>query len=103
MSHPNQLLCTRPITCNRRVSLKPRMERPMSHVCDSYFAGRSWGDLAHMQAGALTWCTDVPGRRPVPRLDRTSTQPHRLGAKPRLTMNVLPMAVLGRIVGNYHS
>ncbi|HEX3565219.1 MAG TPA: IS21 family transposase [Acidimicrobiales bacterium] len=42
---------------------KPRVERPMSYVRDSYFAGREWIDLSDMQHGALTWCTEVAGGR----------------------------------------
>jgi transposase len=42
---------------------KPRVERPMSYVRDSCFAGREWIDESDMQAGALTWCTTVAGRR----------------------------------------
>ena len=51
---------------------KPRVERPMPYVRDSYFAGREWIDLPHMQAGALTWCTDVAGRRSHRSLDGAS-------------------------------
>jgi hypothetical protein len=51
---------------------KPRVERPMSYVRDSYFAGREWVDLSHMQAGALTWCTEVAGRRSHRSLDGAS-------------------------------
>ena len=48
------------------------MERPMPYVRDSYFAGREWIDLSHMQRGALTWCTDVAGRRSHRSLDGAS-------------------------------
>ena len=51
---------------------KPRVERPMSYVRDSYFRGREWIDLSHMQAGALTWCTEVAGRRSHRSLDGAS-------------------------------
>lgn len=42
---------------------KPRVERPMPYVRDSMWRGRDWRDEAHMQAGALQWCTEVAGRR----------------------------------------
>ncbi len=42
---------------------KPRVERPMPYVRDSFWRGRDWRDEAHMQVGALTWCTEVAGRR----------------------------------------
>jgi hypothetical protein len=50
----------------------PRVERPMSYVRDSYFAGRQWVDLSHMQTAALAWCTDVAGRRSHRSLDGAS-------------------------------
>ncbi len=42
---------------------KARVERPMPYVRDSMWRGRDWVDEAHMQTGALTWCTEVAGRR----------------------------------------
>lgn len=42
---------------------KPRVERPMPYVRDSFWRGRDWRDEAHMQADALRWCMDVAGRR----------------------------------------
>lgn len=42
---------------------KPRVERPMPYVRDSFWRGRDWSDEAAMQAAALTWCTVVAGRR----------------------------------------
>jgi transposase len=33
---------------------KPRVERPVSYVRDSLWAGRTWVDVAHMQTAALT-------------------------------------------------
>ena len=35
----------------------------MPYVRDSFWRGRSFDDLAHMQTAALAWCTDVAGRR----------------------------------------
>lgn len=42
---------------------KPRVERPMPYVRDSFWRGRTWTSIEEIQAGALTWCTDVAGRR----------------------------------------
>ena len=51
---------------------KPRVERPMPYVRDSCFNGREWIDESDMQAGALTWCTNVAGRRSHRSLDGAS-------------------------------
>lgn len=42
---------------------KPRVERPMSYIRDSFWRGREWGSEAGMQAAALEWCVEVAGRR----------------------------------------
>ena len=42
---------------------KPRVERPMPYVRDSFWRGRDWDDLEHMQTAALEWCTTIAGRR----------------------------------------
>src|SRR2546423_595625 len=42
---------------------KPRVERPMPYVRDSFWRGRDFTSLTEMQAAALTWCTEVAGRR----------------------------------------
>jgi transposase len=42
---------------------KPRVERPMPYVRDSWFKGREWYSEAHMQADAVRWSTEVAGRR----------------------------------------
>lgn len=42
---------------------KPRVERPMPYVRDSYWRGRTWASEADMQAGAVDWCTGVAGVR----------------------------------------
>jgi transposase len=48
---------------------KPRVERPMAYVRDSFWRGRAWTDEADMQVRALVWCTQVAGRRPHRSLD----------------------------------
>lgn len=41
---------------------KPRIERPIPNIRDSFFAGRDFSSLAQMQAEELRWCTEVYGR-----------------------------------------
>jgi transposase len=48
---------------------KPRVERPMPYVRDSFWRGRHWNDLSHMQAEALRWCVEVAGARSHRSLD----------------------------------
>ena len=48
---------------------KPRVERPMSYVRDSFWRGREWASVEEMQTGALTWCTTIAGERPHRGLD----------------------------------
>ncbi len=38
---------------------KPRIERPMSYIRDSFFAGREFTSLPQMQGEGLRWSTDV--------------------------------------------
>ena len=40
---------------------KPRIERPMPYIRDSFWAGRTFDSLPQMQTAALAWCTDVYG------------------------------------------
>jgi transposase len=42
---------------------KPRVERPMSYVRESFYRGREWQSLPEMQTAAVVWCTDVAGVR----------------------------------------
>lgn len=42
---------------------KPRVERPMPYVRDSFWRGRQYGSLTQMQAEAVRWCLEVAGRR----------------------------------------
>ncbi|EST17936.1 IS21 family transposase [Streptomyces roseochromogenus] len=42
---------------------KPRVERPMPYVRDSYWRGRTFTSLEHMQAEALLWSRNVAGQR----------------------------------------
>lgn len=47
----------------RKPKDKPRVERPMPYVRDSFWRGREWVSLAAMQDAALVWCRQVAGRR----------------------------------------
>ena len=51
---------------------KPRVERPMPYVRDSFWRGREFTSLAQMQAAALTWCMEVAGTRAHRGLDGAS-------------------------------
>jgi hypothetical protein len=42
---------------------KPRVERQMPYVRDSFWRGRVWVSEADMQAAAVVWCREVAGRR----------------------------------------
>jgi transposase len=42
---------------------KPRVERPMPYVRDSFWRGREWVSEDEMQTRALEWCTNVAGVR----------------------------------------
>lgn len=45
----------------RKPKDKPRIERPMPYIRDSFFAGREFSSLAQMQAEAVRWTTEVYG------------------------------------------
>jgi hypothetical protein len=47
----------------RKPKDKPRVERPIPYVRDSFFAGRDFASLAAMQQAAVTWSVQVAGRR----------------------------------------
>jgi len=51
---------------------KPRVERMMPYVRDSFWRGRSFASPADMQARALSWCTQVAGVRSHRNLDGAS-------------------------------
>ena len=48
---------------------KPRVERPMPYVRDSFWRGREFTSLEAMQADALRWCVQVAGQRHCRALD----------------------------------
>lgn len=45
----------------RKPKDKPRVERPMPNIRDSFFAGRHFTSLAQMQADAVRWSVEVYG------------------------------------------
>jgi transposase len=48
---------------------KPRVERMMPYVRDSFWRGRTFGSVVDMQARALEWCTTIAGSRAHRSLD----------------------------------
>jgi transposase len=48
---------------------KPRVERPMQYVRDSFWRGREFTSLEQMQAAAEIWCREVAGARTSRALD----------------------------------
>ncbi|MFC1421557.1 IS21 family transposase [Streptacidiphilus cavernicola] len=51
---------------------KPRVERPMPYVRDSFWSGRQFASLAQMQAEASAWSRETAGRRQCRPLDGAS-------------------------------
>lgn len=49
---------------------KPRVERMMPYVRDSFWRGRDFASVTDMQHRAVVWCSDVAGTRPHRSLDR---------------------------------
>jgi len=47
----------------RKPKDKPRVERPMPYVRDSFWRGREFTSEAQMQQAAIDWCTNVAGKR----------------------------------------
>jgi hypothetical protein len=47
----------------RKPKDKPRVERPIPYVRDSFFAGRDFPSLEAMQQAAVRWSLEVAGRR----------------------------------------
>ena len=54
---------------SRKPRDKPRVERPMPYIRDSFWRGRTFTSLAEMQAAALRWCDEVAGTRACRPLD----------------------------------
>jgi transposase len=47
----------------RKPKDKPRVERPMPYVRDSFWRGRQFASLEQMQQAAIAWCVEVAGAR----------------------------------------
>lgn len=47
----------------RKPKDKPKVERPMPYVRDSFWRGREFASLQHMQEQAIVWCKEVAGAR----------------------------------------
>lgn len=60
----------------RKPKDKPRVERPMTYVRDSFWKGREFDSLAQMQQAAVTWSTEVAGLRYLRALE--GAQPLRM-------------------------
>ena len=59
----------------RKPKDKPRVERQMPYIRDSWWKGREFTSLVEMQASALHWCREVAGQRKHRGLDgRTPAQ-----------------------------
>ena len=48
---------------SRKPRDKPQVERPMPYIRDSFWRGREFTSLAHMQAEGERWCREVAGMR----------------------------------------
>ncbi len=64
---------------------KPRVERMMPYVRDSFWRGRTFGSVADMQLRAVGWCVTVAGTRPHRSLD---------GAQPIAVFDAVEAAAL---------
>jgi transposase len=53
----------------RKPKDKPRAERPMQYIRDSFRLGREFSSLEQIRAQALHWCREVAGRRNARPLD----------------------------------
>jgi transposase len=54
---------------SRKPRDKAQIERPMPYIRDSFWRGREFASVEHMQAEAVRWCADVAGRRSCRPLD----------------------------------
>ena len=62
----------------RKPKDKPRVERPMPYIRDSFWRGRSFDSLDEIQRSAVEWCLGVAGRRQHRSLDGAA--PHSVFA-----------------------
>jgi transposase len=87
---------------------KPRVERPMQYVQDSFWRGREFTSLQQMQAAAVVWSREVAGTRQSraldgqqPRFVFSTVEQHALGPLPR---NEFQLAVwsTGKVATDCH-
>jgi len=71
---------------------KPRAERPMSYIRESFFKGRHWASLEAMQTAGVKWCDDVAGSRRHRSLDG-ATPKAVFSAVEQPTLDALPQMV----------
>jgi transposase len=67
---------------------KPQVERQMPYVRDSFWRGRTFTSLAHMQAEARRWCVEVAGARRCRPLD---------GAAPKIVFDAVEAPTMGAL------
>ncbi|MGC8628404.1 MAG: IS21 family transposase, partial [Acidimicrobiales bacterium] len=70
---------------------KPRCERQMPYVRDSFWSGREWSGPPQMVEAARRWCLDIAGARSHRSLDGASPFPI-FGAEEKGRMLPLPVA-----------
>jgi transposase len=75
---------------SRKPRDKAQVERPMPYIRDSFWRGREFTSLEHMQAGAVRWSAEVAGQRSCRPLDGAApaavfaaVEKDRLGPLPR--------------------
>lgn len=69
----------------RKPKDKPRVERPMPYIRDSFWRGREWASEVDMQSSAISWCREIAGARAHRGLD---------GAAPLSVFTALEAATL---------
>ena len=47
----------------RHATGKPKVERNVQYVRESFFRGETWIDVEHVRREAVRWCTEVAGKR----------------------------------------
>ncbi|MGH3557962.1 MAG: IS21 family transposase [Mycobacterium sp.] len=87
---------------------KPRVERPMQYVRDSFWRGREFTSLEQMQAAAVLWCREVAGVRKSRALDGeqpafvfSTVEQHHLLALPRNEFQLATWS-MGKVATDCH-
>ena len=74
---------------SRKPRDKPKAERPMPYIRDSFWRGREFGSLPRMQTEAVRWCREVAGMRAS---RRWTAPPAAVFAAPETRLAPLPAA-----------